>query len=116
MFSVGVKRIRCPLGPGRGIPLEGNADHAGNGILGGFCQILSVFIGVRLASAASVNSVSPWNFLILHRMASFSGSYLAFPEAVLNTLTLAVLLGTGILTTTLLAMSYESKMARTLIL
>ena len=74
-------------------------------VIGGLCQTLSLLVDVRLATAVKMYSWSPWNFFILHMMADLSGSYLPLPAPVEKILTSAVLLGTGILMTTLFPMS-----------
>jgi len=71
--------------------------------MGGFCHYLFSLVVVKLATAVKICSLSPWNFLILQKIEDLSGSYLPLPFPAENTLTLAVLDGTGILITTLLA-------------
>lgn len=79
--------------------------------MGGLFQGLSTLRGVVVTSALIKNSLSPWNFLILHRMAFLSGSYLALPAPAEQILHEAVFGGTGIVATTVLAKLVLSKMA-----
>ena len=74
---------------------------------GGLTQFLSFKLLLRVTSHWRKHSNSPWNFFILHIMAPCSGSYLALPTKVLE-VTVAVLLGDGILMTTLLALRFLS--------
>jgi hypothetical protein len=71
--------------------------------IGGFVHCLFSFVVVKLATAVKICSLSPWNFLILQKIEALSGSYFPLPFPAEKTLTLAVLVGTGILITTLLA-------------
>ena len=79
--------------------------------IGGRLHCFSCFKGVTTTSALIKNSMSPWNFLMRHMIAFWSGSYLALPLAAEKTLTVAALGGTGILATTFEAKLVLSKIA-----
>jgi hypothetical protein len=84
-------------------------------VIGGLSHFLSVLVLVKLATHDIICSWSPWNFFILQNIPALSGSYFALPYPYENTFTVAVLVGTGILTTTLLAKLECSKIDLSLI-